>query len=120
MHGMREGPEARTSPVRPFRQTIWIIQQIGSPSGKPTGGMHMSTLLTINVVNLESATQGFYFFQQPAIYTGGATVYSNSLYSQSLGNYSATGSTLTFQVNLQYYAGKIGREPWRERGCQNV
>ena len=65
----------------------------------------MSTLLTINVTNLESATQGFYFFQQPAIYTGGATVYSNSLYSQSLGNYAATGSTLTFQVNLQYYAG---------------
>ena len=65
----------------------------------------MSTLLTINVTNLESATQGFYFFQQPAIYTGGATVYSNSLYSDSLGNYSDTGSILTFQVNSQYYAG---------------
>ncbi len=65
----------------------------------------MSTLLTINVTNLEPATQQFYFFQQPAVYTGGATVYSNSLYSDSLGNYATTGSTLTFQVNMQFYAG---------------
>lgn len=65
----------------------------------------MPTLLTINVKNLESATQNFYFFQQPAIYTGGAQVYSNSLFSQSLGNYGDTGSVLTFQVNLQFYAG---------------
>ena len=65
----------------------------------------MSTLLTINVTNLESATQQFYFFQQPAIYTGGAAVYSNSLFSSSLGNYALTGSTLTFQVNMQFYAG---------------
>ena len=65
----------------------------------------MSTLLTINVTIMESATQGFYFFQQPAVYSGGAPVYSNSLYSQNLGNYDATGSTLTFQVNMQYYAG---------------
>ncbi|MDI1364898.1 MAG: hypothetical protein PSX79_08545 [bacterium] len=65
----------------------------------------MSTLLTINVTNLESATQGFYFFQQPAVYTGGTEVYSNSLYAQSLGNYAATGAILTFQVNMQFYAG---------------
>ncbi len=30
----------------------------------------MSTMLTINVKNYESQTQNFYFFQQPAIYTG--------------------------------------------------
>ena len=71
-------------------------------SGKEIG---MSTLLTINVKNLEPQTQGFFFFQQPAIYAGGPTVYSNSLYEQSLGNYSSTGSILTFQVNMQYYAG---------------
>ncbi|KAA1184682.1 hypothetical protein FP026_04730 [Rhizobium tropici] len=65
----------------------------------------MSTLLTINVKNYQPQTQSFYFFQQPAIYTGGGQVYSNSLYSQSLGNYDATGAILTFQVNLQYYAG---------------
>ena len=65
----------------------------------------MCTLLTINVKNYQPQTQSFYFFQQPAIYTGGGQVYSNSLYSQSLGNYDATGAILTFQVNLQYYAG---------------
>ncbi|WP_371348157.1 hypothetical protein [Ancylobacter sp. IITR112] len=65
----------------------------------------MSTLLTINVKNLEAATQNFYFFQQPANYTGGGAVYSNALYTQSLGNYQSTGGLLTFQVNLQYYAG---------------
>ena len=64
----------------------------------------MSTLLTINVTNNE-ATQGFYFFQQPAIYTGGGQVYSNSLYSQTLANYGTSGSQLTFEVNLQFYAG---------------
>lgn len=65
----------------------------------------MSTLLTINVKNNQSQTQGFYFFQQPAIYTGGGQVYSNSLFAGSLGNYVQTGGILTFQVNLQYYAG---------------
>ncbi|WP_421697292.1 hypothetical protein [Ancylobacter sp.] len=64
----------------------------------------MSTLLTINVTNRISATQNFYFFQQPSIYTGGSRVYSNSLYCQSLGNYDSTGSVLTFQVNIQSYA----------------
>jgi len=65
----------------------------------------MSTLLTINVTNLESAAQNIFFFQQPAIYTGGAQVYSNSLFSQLLGNYDQTGTILTFQVNMQFYAG---------------
>jgi hypothetical protein len=36
-------------------------------------------MLTINVKNYESQTQNFHFFQQPAIYTGGGQVYSNSL-----------------------------------------
>ncbi|UOK70727.1 hypothetical protein [Ancylobacter polymorphus] len=65
----------------------------------------MSTLLTINVTNHISATQTFYFFQHPSMYTGGSRVYSNSLYSQALGNYASTGSVLTFQVSLQPYAG---------------
>jgi len=64
----------------------------------------MSTLLTINVTNNEP-NQGFYFFQQPAIYVGGAQVYTNSLYSQTLANFDASGSILTFQVNSQFYAG---------------
>lgn len=61
----------------------------------------MPTLLTINVKNNQPQTQSFYFFQQPAIYSGGRPVYSNSLFSQSLGSYNSTGSILTFQVNLQ-------------------
>ncbi|EHS53404.1 hypothetical protein PDO_1114 [Rhizobium sp. PDO1-076] len=65
----------------------------------------MSTMLTINVKNLEPQTQNFYFFQQPAIYTGGGKVYSNSLFSQSLANFGDSGAILTFQVNLQFYAG---------------
>ncbi|WP_019645304.1 hypothetical protein [Novispirillum itersonii] len=65
----------------------------------------MSTFLTINVKNLERQTQNFYFFQQPSIYSGGQQVYSNSLYSQALGNYNDTGAILTFQINMQYYAG---------------
>jgi len=64
----------------------------------------MSTLLTINVTNNEP-TQSFYFFQQPAIYSGGAPVYTNSLYSQALANFDASGSILTFLVNSQFYAG---------------
>lgn len=69
------------------------------------GELAMSTLLTINVTNMESAAQGFYFFQQPSIYTGGGQVYSNSLFSKTLGSYDQTASVLTFQVNMQYYAG---------------
>ena len=65
----------------------------------------MSTLLTINVRNMEYQTQNFYFFQEPSKYTGGGEVYSNSLYSASLANYEESGAVLTFQVNLQYYAG---------------
>jgi hypothetical protein len=64
----------------------------------------MSTLLTINVTNNEQ-NQGFFFFQQPAIYVGGSQVYTNSLYSQTLANFDASGSILTFQVNSQFYAG---------------
>ncbi|WP_371345657.1 hypothetical protein [Ancylobacter sp. IITR112] len=64
----------------------------------------MSTLLTINVTNRTSATQDFYFFQQPSIYTGGSMAYSNALYCRTLGVYDYTGSVLTFQVNIQPYA----------------
>ncbi len=65
----------------------------------------MSSMFTINVRNNEPQTQGFFFFQEPAAFTGGAPVYSNALYSQTLANYSQTGSILTFQVSNQNYAG---------------
>jgi hypothetical protein len=65
----------------------------------------MATPITINVTNNSPNTQNFFFFQQPAKYMGGATVYSNSLYTQTLLPYSSSGSVLTFNVLLQYYAG---------------
>ncbi|NOR62185.1 MAG: hypothetical protein GQ535_06800 [Rhodobacteraceae bacterium] len=65
----------------------------------------MSDLLTINVTNLEPQTQNFFFFQEPAKYLGGPEVYSNSLFSESLANSGESGAILTFQVNLQFYAG---------------
>ena len=65
----------------------------------------MSTLLTINLKNNSPYQQTFFFFQQPAVYTGGGLVYSNSLWSASLGPYDTTGGTLTFAANLQFYAG---------------
>ncbi|MDY8109887.1 hypothetical protein U0C82_12130 [Fulvimarina sp. 2208YS6-2-32] len=65
----------------------------------------MSTLLTINIENDESTNQTFYVFQQPAIYDGGSQVYSNALWSGLLGGYQESGGTLTFQINMQFYAG---------------
>lgn len=63
------------------------------------------SILTINVRNYQQTTQDFYIFQEPAIYSGGGKVYSNSLYSEELGNYDEYGAILTFEVNLQFYAG---------------
>ncbi|MES2034270.1 MAG: hypothetical protein V4466_08860 [Pseudomonadota bacterium] len=64
----------------------------------------MTTLLTINVTNRQPQTQEFYFFQQPTVFSGGSWAYSNSLYSQALGNYDQTGSLLTVQVGTQTFA----------------
>ncbi|HJV40942.1 hypothetical protein [Caulobacter sp.] len=64
----------------------------------------MTSLLTINAENLQRSTQSFYIFQEPSIYSGGQTVYINSLYCQTLGNYESTGATLTFQANMQSFA----------------
>ncbi|MBW4676767.1 MAG: hypothetical protein KME52_22980 [Desmonostoc geniculatum HA4340-LM1] len=65
----------------------------------------MSTLYTINVTNNSPNLQNFFFFQKPAIYSGGQTVYTNSIYSQPLEPYSTSGAVLTFQLLQQYYAG---------------
>jgi hypothetical protein len=65
----------------------------------------MPTPITINVRNESLTTQNFFFFQQPAIYTGGQGVYTNSLFTQALFPYSTSGAVLTFSVILQFYAG---------------
>lgn len=64
----------------------------------------MSTLYTINVRSEMATAQDFFFFQAPAVYSGGATVYSNSIYSSTLAP-SSQGAQLTFEFNQQYYAG---------------
>lgn len=65
----------------------------------------MSTLYTINVTNNSPTNQAFFFFQKPAVYTGGANVYSNSIYNQELQPYASSGAVLTFLFQQQYYAG---------------
>lgn len=64
----------------------------------------MSTLIQINVTNNSPQLQNFFFFQQPAAYTGGSQVYSNSLLSTPLLPFSQSGSVYTFLLKLQYYA----------------
>ncbi len=65
----------------------------------------MATLITINVTNNSTTLQNFFFFQQPAIYSGGAQVYTNSLYTQALLPYATSGAVLSFSMLLQYNAG---------------
>lgn len=65
----------------------------------------MSTTYTINVTNNSQIAQDFFFFQSPANYVGGGSVYSNSLFHSQLQPYSTSGSVLTFQMNQQYFAG---------------
>jgi hypothetical protein len=65
----------------------------------------MSTIYTINVTNNSGNNQDFFFFQAPAAYTGGPQVYSNSLYNSVLQPSAKSGAVLTFQMNVQYYAG---------------
>ncbi|NEQ86225.1 MAG: hypothetical protein F6K26_40965 [Moorea sp. SIO2I5] len=71
----------------------------------------MSTLYTINVTNHSPSEQDFFFFQKPAVYQGGAQVYSNSIYHQVLQPYKSSGATLTFQFLQQYYAGVQTQRP---------
>ncbi|NIF32820.1 hypothetical protein F3J29_11845 [Enterobacter sp. Cy-643] len=65
----------------------------------------MSTLIQINVTNNSPSPKNFYFFQQPAIYSGGSQVYTNSILSATILPSQQGGSVYTFLLNLQYYAG---------------
>jgi hypothetical protein len=65
-----------------------------------------STLIVINVTSKSPQPQNFFFFQQPAVYTGGQTVYSNSLFNGQLPPYNPnTSSQISFLNTLQYFAG---------------
>lgn len=63
----------------------------------------MSTLLKIIVKNAQNNPNQFFFFQQPAIYTGGPAVYTNSVYQRTL-QAASMGGEITFMTNLQFYA----------------
>ena len=66
----------------------------------------MSTQYQIIVENNSPSAQQFFFFQEPAVYSGGSTVYSNSIGSGSLPAYaSGTVNQLQFTLLEQYYAG---------------
>ena len=65
----------------------------------------MATTITINVTNNSPSLQNFFFFQQPAHYSGGAQVYTNSLYTAPLLPNSTSGAVLSFMPTLQPYAG---------------
>jgi len=65
----------------------------------------MPTPITINVRNNSAVPQNFFFFQQPAKYSGGQVPYTNSLYTQTLLPYATSGAVLSFSVVLQFYAG---------------
>lgn len=65
----------------------------------------MANPITINVTNNSYSIQNFFFFQQPAAYSGGQQVYTNSLYTQALLPYATSGAVLTFSMIPQNYAG---------------
>jgi hypothetical protein len=65
----------------------------------------MTTPITINVFNKSNSLQNFFFFQQPSKYSGGAEVFSNSIYTAALLPYEQYGGSLTFQMILEFYAG---------------
>lgn len=66
----------------------------------------MSTQYTVIVENKSPSAQEFFFFQQPAVYTGGPTVYTNSVGHGSLPIYNpGRTSQIEFSLLQQYYAG---------------
>jgi len=69
------------------------------------GGYIMSTEYEIIVENESPYAQEFYFFQEPAIYSGGAKVYTNSVGHGGLPAKGAGRNQITFTLEQQYYAG---------------
>lgn len=66
----------------------------------------MSTQYTVIVENNSPNAQEFFFFQQPAVYSGGAKVYTNSVGHGSLPPYNPQRkSQIEFALLQQYYAG---------------
>ena len=66
----------------------------------------MATTYTITVQNKSPNPQGLYFFQKPAIYTGGAEVFSNAIGFENIPGYKGgVIAQVKFILMEQYYAG---------------
>jgi len=65
----------------------------------------MTQYIQIVLTNNSPQTQNFFFFQQPATYTGGTDVYSNSIQNITLAPAATSGGSYTFLAAVQYYAG---------------
>jgi hypothetical protein len=77
-----------------------LIGPLSTPARAQTG------TITIRVTNRSPSPKSFFFFQQPASYAGGATVYSNSLFNGTLpASNPAASAQLTYLTSLQSYAG---------------
>lgn len=64
------------------------------------------TTYRITVENKSNSPQDFFFFQKPAIYSGGAEVYTNSIGNRGLPKYkSGSINEVIFTLEQQYYAG---------------
>ncbi|MBX9837246.1 MAG: hypothetical protein K2X69_02915 [Silvanigrellaceae bacterium] len=59
----------------------------------------------INIRNLSNSNKTFYVFQQPAIYQGGAKVFTNSLWNGKIRPYNEGASIATFSMFQEFYAG---------------
>jgi hypothetical protein len=60
----------------------------------------------ITVANKSPNPQGLYFFQEPAKYSGGQEVYTNSLAFQNIAGYQGgVIAQVIFSMGTQYYAG---------------
>lgn len=65
----------------------------------------MTSYIQIVLTNNSPQTQNFYFFQQPIVYSGNDTVYSNSIKSIALGSNASSGSAYVFLISTGYCAG---------------
>lgn len=64
------------------------------------------TKYSITIESKSPSPQNFYFFQKPAIYIGGQTVYTNSVGSGTLPAYNpSVTNQIQFSLEQKYYAG---------------
>lgn len=81
----------------------------------------MATIYQITVTNNSPYPETMFFFQKPAVYSGGAEIYSNSLASEPMSAKPSVGtSQVQFTMELQFYAGIQTQPTPIEVGVANV